>query len=216
MIEIGDEVFVDPESLTPDPHNARKHPEKNIRAIRESLKQFGQLEPLVVRKQNSVVLGGNARLDVMKSLGYKQVKVKFIDCDDQQASAIALVLNRSGELAEWDEDRLRVALDSIADQFNLDDLALGDDDFSFLDEDEDETKPTTIDPDVPMSDEVDINKEYLLVIFDSKEEFVAAQEKLNNSARAAYWLTKKRDNPVYYRKGLNRVFSGKKLLEVLS
>jgi ParB-like chromosome segregation protein Spo0J len=213
MIEVGSEVFVDAETLIHDPNNAKKHPDKNMRAIRESLKQFGQLEPLVVRKQNKIVLGGNARLEVMKDLGYKEVKVKFIDCDDQEAKAIALVLNRTGELGEWDEDRLKVMLESIADQFNLDDLALGDDDFSFLDEKE--MNVEEVEGDIPMSDEVDIDKEYLVILFDSKDAFDAVQKKLNNDHKIGYWLSKHKRNEDFYRNGPNRIFSGEKFLEVL-
>ena len=38
-------VLID--DLTLDPANARKHDDKNLKAIAESLKQFGQRKPIV-------------------------------------------------------------------------------------------------------------------------------------------------------------------------
>lgn len=130
---IEDEKLIDIEILIPDPKNARSHPEKNLRSIRESLKQFGQLESLIVRKQNDVVLGGNARLAVMKELGFKEVKVRYVECDDQQAAAIGLVLNRSGELARWNMNQLQDTLSDLGEmELNWDELGFTDQDFSFL------------------------------------------------------------------------------------
>lgn len=150
-IKVADEQTVDIDTLVPDPKNARKHPEKNLRAIRESLKRWGQLEALTVRSQNDVVMGGNARLAVMKELGYKEVKVRYLDCDDQQAAAIALALNRTGELAEWDLDQLKETILELDDlDFELGDLGFEEGDFDFLSEnDDDDPEPKEGEDDVP-------------------------------------------------------------------
>ena len=54
--------------LREDPENARRHPEKNLKAIRGSLERFGQRLPLVVR--DGIVVVGNGRLKVMRELGW--------------------------------------------------------------------------------------------------------------------------------------------------
>lgn len=97
---------VDIELLTPDPNNARKHDQKNLSAIRGSIKQFDVVEPLIVRQSNNVVIGGNGRLAVLKELGHKIVPVHYVDFDDQKSKALALALNRTAELADWDNDIL--------------------------------------------------------------------------------------------------------------
>jgi ParB-like chromosome segregation protein Spo0J len=51
--------------LHADAANARTHGDKNLEAIRASLLQFGQAEPLVVQKSTGRVVGGNGRLVVM-------------------------------------------------------------------------------------------------------------------------------------------------------
>jgi ParB-like chromosome segregation protein Spo0J len=54
--------------------NPRTHDAANLTAIKGSLAQFGQLEPLVVnrRPQPPVVLGGNGRLQAALELGWGQ------------------------------------------------------------------------------------------------------------------------------------------------
>ena len=46
--------------LYADPANARQHDEKNLDAIAASLRQFGQVEPLVVQKSTGKVIGATA------------------------------------------------------------------------------------------------------------------------------------------------------------
>jgi len=98
------------EKLEFDPANPRNHSEKNLNAIRASIEEHGQVEPLIVHKKNNVVIGGNARLAVMKDLGYTEVQTVLLDCDDDQARKLSIVLNRTGELAGWNTDALAAHL----------------------------------------------------------------------------------------------------------
>lgn len=99
-------VTVDISSLKFDPKNARKHNERNLEAIKASLEKFGQVEPLVVRKSNHQVIGGNGRLEVMKSLGWTSCNIVELDISEKEAISLGISLNRSGELASWDENNL--------------------------------------------------------------------------------------------------------------
>lgn len=45
------------ESLIPYEKNAKKHPAEQVRKIAESIKQFGFWQPIVVDKNNIVVIG---------------------------------------------------------------------------------------------------------------------------------------------------------------
>jgi ParB-like chromosome segregation protein Spo0J len=106
------------DSLTEDPRNARRHPDKNRGAIKASLEQFGQVEPLVVQRATGRVIGGNGRLQVMRDLGWETVKIVRVDVDDRRAVALGLALNRTAETAEWDRPQLADLLqeiDEIAD-----------------------------------------------------------------------------------------------------
>lgn len=94
------------EALHSDTRNARRHDERNMQAIIDSLTQFGQVEPLVVRRGLGRVVGGNGRLEAMRKMGWTSAKVVEVDLDDQQATALAIALNRSGELGSWNLDQL--------------------------------------------------------------------------------------------------------------
>ncbi len=121
---------VEVSSLKIDPSNARKHDAKNLEAIKGSLAKFGQVEPLVVRKATGVVIGGNGRLAAMQANGATQCDIVELDIDATQASALALALNRTSELAAWDDDVLSATLKALdADGFDIG--AIGFDDFDF-------------------------------------------------------------------------------------
>ena len=103
------------ESLTLDPNNARKHSQRNLDAIKESLSKFGQRKPIVVH--NGVVIAGNGTLEAAKTLGWKEIGVSVCpdDWDADTAKAYALADNRSSELAEWSEIELSKQLLDLSD-----------------------------------------------------------------------------------------------------
>jgi DNA modification methylase len=109
------------DQLELDPNNARRHPDTNLEAIKESLTTFGQAEPLVVQLRTSRVIGGNGRLVAMRALGWTEADVVEVDVDDTKAAALGVALNRTAELAEWDP----AALSKILEQLRVDDALAG-------------------------------------------------------------------------------------------
>lgn len=93
-------------SLTIDPSNARKHNPKNLDAVAASMGRWGQVEPLVVQKSTGKVIGGNGRLEVLRAQGATEVDINEVDLSDEEATALGIALNRSAELAEWDDETL--------------------------------------------------------------------------------------------------------------
>ncbi len=102
---------VEVENLVPDPTNARKHDEANLKAIAGSLNLFGQRKPIVVTKAG-VVVAGNGTLEAAKSLGWTEIDVVRVPADwsADQVKAFALADNRSAELASWDEQVMAAQL----------------------------------------------------------------------------------------------------------
>ena len=49
----------------------------------------------------------------MRKLGWVECDVVEVDVDDLEATALGIALNRTGELAEWDEKTLASLLDSL-------------------------------------------------------------------------------------------------------
>ena len=99
-----------------DPANARKHGEDNMAAITASLRRFGQAEPLIVHAGTGRVIGGNGRLAAMKKLGWTHADIVELDLEAVDATALGIALNRTGELAEWDDEALAKLLASLRDE----------------------------------------------------------------------------------------------------
>jgi ParB-like chromosome segregation protein Spo0J len=94
------------DDLTLDPNNARKHDDKNLKAIAESLKQFGQRKPIVVWR--NTVIAGNGTIVAARSLGWIEIDVSIIPehWEIEKVKAYALADNRTAELATWDKEVL--------------------------------------------------------------------------------------------------------------
>lgn len=129
------------DELVFDPSNARKHPMKNIEAIKGSLVKFGQQKPIVINKKN-IVIAGNGTLAAFKDLGWKQIKCVVSDLDDLNQMAFALADNRTAELAEWDVDILNQQLAQLdLNDFDLDEIGFDDINLEgFETKDDDESK----------------------------------------------------------------------------
>lgn len=104
------------ESLKLDEKNPRFHGERNMDAIKKSLEGFGQAEPLIVQKSTSRVIGGNGRLMAMRSIGWTECDIVELDVNDLVATALAVALNKTAELAEWDRGFLGESLKLLSDQ----------------------------------------------------------------------------------------------------
>lgn len=94
------------ETLVPDPKNARKHNQRNIESIKESLLKFGQRLPLIVQKETMVVEAGNGRLQAAVELGWTHLAALVVEDAHAAAVAFSIADNRTAELAEWDHGTL--------------------------------------------------------------------------------------------------------------
>ena len=52
--------------------------------IRESIEQYGFVEPIVVNAETRACIGGHQRLAVLKDLGYTTVEAVLVDIEDPQ------------------------------------------------------------------------------------------------------------------------------------
>lgn len=106
-------------ALHQDPANVNKHPDANLRHISDSLKTFGQVEPLVVQKGTGKVIGGNGRLQVLAGQGVTEVDVVELDIDDTKAAALGIALNRSAKSSEFDDAALAAVLATLPTELQL-------------------------------------------------------------------------------------------------
>lgn len=97
-----------------DPQNARTHDEANIAAIAASLKQYGQLKPIVAQRRTGEILAGNGALLAARKLGWSHLAVVWGKLDAAAGRGFSVADNRTAELAGWDTELLLAQIDLIA------------------------------------------------------------------------------------------------------
>lgn len=91
--------------LIPYERNTKKHDKTQINNVAESIKQYGFVQPIVIDKNNVVVIG-HCRLLAAKQLKMKEVPCVCVeDLTEEQVKALRIVDNKSNE-SEWDFDIL--------------------------------------------------------------------------------------------------------------
>lgn len=88
------------EKVIPYEKNAKKHPKSQIEQVAASIKEFGFNQPIVVDK-NNVLIVGHGRLEAAKLLGLKEVPFITADLTEEQAMAYRLADNKLNE-SDWD------------------------------------------------------------------------------------------------------------------
>ena len=106
--------------------NNPRHNESAIDAVASSIKEFGWKQPLVIDKDNVIVVG-HTRWLAAKKLGLNEVPCLIAsDLTDEQIAAYRLADNKTNELATWDFEKLKTELESISDidmsQFGFEEL----------------------------------------------------------------------------------------------
>lgn len=91
---------MDVNNIKPYTKNAKKHDKKQVQQIANSIKEFGFNQPIVLDKDN-VVIVGHGRLEAAKLLGMTDVPVITVDLTEEQAKAYRLADNKLNE-SEWD------------------------------------------------------------------------------------------------------------------
>lgn len=118
-----------------------------VEATANSIKEFGWQQPIVVDK-NGVIIVGHTRLKAAKKLKLKQVPVTVAEnLTDEQVKAYRLADNKTGELADWNEDLLASELEELG---NLD-FDMSEFGFDDLDESDSQLKDENTNP-VPIDD----------------------------------------------------------------
>ena len=107
--------------IVPYAKNAKKHDNRQINNVAESIKQYGFVQPIVIDRDGVIVIG-HCRALAAKKLGMKEVPCVCVDdLTPEQVNALRIVDNKSNE-SEWDFDILP---DELAE------LDLSDFDFDF-------------------------------------------------------------------------------------
>ena len=111
-------LLVPAADLRPHPRNPRRG---NVHEIARSLRRFGQVRAIVVRKQTMEIVAGNHTFRAgVEELGWTHIAAHVIDLDEHEAEAYLLADNRLAELATYDREELASLLAEHADLDTLD------------------------------------------------------------------------------------------------
>ena len=140
------------DKLIPYARNARTHTDAQVAQVAASIVAFGWTNPILVGA-DGIIIAGHARLLAARKLKMTEVPVIVLDhLNETQRRALVLADNRLALSAGWDEDMLRVELESLKeDAFDLDlvgftdeeieDILTGDQTKTGLTEDDESPEP---------------------------------------------------------------------------
>jgi len=153
------------ESIRSNPRNAKKHPERQILLIAESMRKFGAHHPILI-DENNTIIGGHARIAAARLLKLSEIPaIRLSNLNAQEKRAVALADNRLAELGSWNTEILRLELKELtaeAGELTFDYAITGFDTFEIdqiLDGDGSSDKPDPADEvTAPVADEVPVTE----------------------------------------------------------
>lgn len=122
-------VYLPVTSLNPSEYNPRKHTKEQADQLKESIKRFGFIDPIITNSakgRENIVIGGHFRLEIAKELKMIEVPVVFVNIPDlEKEQELNVRLNKN--TGEFDFEKLQhlnfdMLLDIGFDQKSLDEI----------------------------------------------------------------------------------------------
>lgn len=121
---------IDIDKIRPYAGNQKEHPEKQVENIATSIREFGFIQPLVLDKENEIVIG-HGRFLAAQKLELKTAPVVYAEnLTKEQVRKLRIIDNKLNESA-WNVEKLKADLDEL--DFSEFDISF-DDLFETLDE----------------------------------------------------------------------------------
>ena len=119
--------------LVPYVNNARTHSQEQITKLRSSLREFGFINPVIIDRDFNVI-AGHGRIAAAKEEGMEEVPCVFADfLTEAQKKAYILADNRMALDAGWDEELLRIEIESLQGaDFDVSLIGFGEDELADL------------------------------------------------------------------------------------
>ncbi len=107
-------LYQSPDSLVPDPRNARTHSKRQVEQIAASIREFGFANPILTDANGSII-ASHGRLRAAKALKLVEVPtIALANLSDAQKRALRLADNKIALNAGWDLDLLKLELGELA------------------------------------------------------------------------------------------------------
>lgn len=187
-----------------NPKNPRKNDDA-VEVVAKSIKRYGFKNPLIV-DGNNVVWCGNTRLKASKKLGIKEVPcIVVTDLTEEQIRELALIDNKSNEVAEWDMKLLEEELLELdLSEFELD--------WGI----EEKTKEDIEKPEVEFSEVLGEEHNYIILYFDNEVDWLQAESLFDiKKVKCGSTRKDKKIGKNMSRMGVGRVLRGADVLNKL-
>ncbi len=89
-------------------YNPREITEHDFEALKNAIKEFGIVDPIIVNKPTNEIVGGHMRVRAAKELGIIEVPVYYVDLPDEKVKVLNLALNRIQ--GRWSREKLETML----------------------------------------------------------------------------------------------------------
>ena len=123
------------ERLIPAPYNPRRELKPGSPAYRKlaaSLREFGLVEPLIWNETTGHVVGGHARLRILKEMGMTEAPVSVVRLSPEREKALNVVLNNREAQARFDPIKLADLLEGLEELPELELTGFGASDLAAL------------------------------------------------------------------------------------
>lgn len=108
-----DMELVSIDKLIPYVNNARTHSPEQINKLRASIREFGFINPVLIDRQYNVI-AGHGRIIAAREENITEVPCVYVDhLTELQKKAYILADNRMALDAGWDENMLKLELESL-------------------------------------------------------------------------------------------------------
>lgn len=105
---------IEVEKLIPADYNPRKDlqpGDSEYEKIKQSLEEFGYVDPVIWNKTTGRVVGGHQRLKVLASMGRTEVECVVVELNEEKEKALNVALNKIS--GDWDKEKLAVLITDL-------------------------------------------------------------------------------------------------------
>lgn len=199
-----------------DDKNFNRHTEYGMSLLEKSLRQNGAGRSILIDKNNRII-GGNGVVETASQIGMEDIIIipsdgtkiiavqrNDIDLDTKEGREMALADNATASAdLDWDEENLKKAVD----EFGFEPEKWG----VFITEEEE--KPKEEKPEVPFTEVLNEESNYLVLYFDNSVDWLQAQTLFN--VQQVKMLSTARKGNKKERVGIGRVINGAKAINAL-
>lgn len=113
------------DKITLDEQNAKEHPDWQVDQIVESIKRFGNCDPIGIWGDRNLIVEGHGRYAALQRLGVTEadcIRLDHLDADERKAYAIAH--NSTNMSTGFDWDKLREIVSELGDKFDFENFGV--------------------------------------------------------------------------------------------